>query len=82
MENIRRLLEITEGLVRELGTNPFPNIIPFVPCSLPVELIEGEHFVLAYLFKLNLGSSSQAFIAQENQAGAATSTLVRFAWAT
>ena len=67
---------------RNLGANPFPYIIPVVPCSLPVELIEGEHFVLADLFKLNPGSSSQAVSTQEDQAGAATGTLVRSARAT
>ena len=93
MENIRQLLEITEvehnnellltaRNLRELGTNPFPYIIPFVPCSLPVDLIEGEHFILTDLFKLNPGSFSQAVTAQENQARAATSTLVRFSRAT
>ena len=67
--NIRRLLEITEveynhelllttTNLRELGASPFPYIIPIVPCSLPVELIEGEHFVLADLCKLRPGSSS------------------------
>ena len=66
----------------ELGISPFPYIIPVVPCSLPAELIEGEHFVLANLFKLNPGSFSQAVSTQEDQAGAATRTLVRSAQAT
>ena len=71
MENIRQLLEIIEvernhellltvRNLRELGTSPFPYIIFIVAHSLPSELIEGEHFVLADLLKLNPGSSSQA----------------------
>ena len=47
-----------------------------------VELIKGEHFVLADLFKLNLGSSSKAVSTQEYQAEATKETLVRSAWAT
>ena len=49
---------------------------------MPVKLIEGEHFVLANLCKSSPGSSSQMVAAQEDQAKAATGTLVRFAWAT
>ena len=63
LENIRRLLEITEverdhellltvKNLRELGSSPFPYIIPTVPRSLPTEVIEGEHFVLVDLLKL------------------------------
>ena len=69
MENIRRLLEITEvernhellltvKNLRVLGTSPFPYIIFIVPRSLPAELNKGEHFVLVDLFKLNPSSSS------------------------
>ena len=63
MENIRRLLEITEvehnnelllivKNLRELGGSPFPYINPIVPHSLPAEVMEGEHFVLTDLLKL------------------------------
>ena len=45
--------------------------------SFPTELIEGEHFVLADLFKLNPGSYSQ-----EDQLGASIRTLLRSAQAT
>ena len=62
----------------ESWLTPFLTLSP----SFPAELIEGEHFVLIDLFKLNLGSSSQAISAQEDQAGAATATLVWSAWAT
>ena len=91
--NIRRLFEVTEAEcnhellltvrnLRELATCPFPYIIPVVPRSLSAKLIEGEHFVLVDLFKSNLGSSSLAVAAQEDQAEATTRTLVRSAWAT
>ena len=62
--------------LRELSTYAFPYIIPIVPCSLPVELIEGEHLVLPDLCKSSPGNSSQAVAAQEDQAEAATGTLV------
>ena len=69
LENIRRLLEITEAErnhellltvenLRELGGRPFPYIIPIVPFSLLMEVIEGEHFVLVNLLKLVPSSSS------------------------
>ena len=49
---------------------------------MPVELIEGEHFDLVDLFKLNPGSYSQVVSDQKDQARAATRTLVRSARAT
>ena len=57
-ERNHELLLTTKNL-RELGASPFPYIIPIFPRSLPVELIKGEQFVLADLFKLNSSSSSQ-----------------------
>ena len=90
MENIRRLLEISEvershelllivKNLRELGGSPFSYIIPIVPRSLPAELIEGEHFVLADLLKLVPGSFSQPTPAQKDQTEAVARTLVRSA---
>ena len=69
LENIRRLLEVTKAershellfMAKNLcdfGGSPFPYIFPIVPRSLPAEVIKGEHFVLADLFKLVPGSSS------------------------
>ena len=69
LECIRRLLEITKWEhnhevllsvknLRELGANPFPYIVPVIPHPLPVELVRGEHFVLADLLKSIAGSSS------------------------
>ena len=46
--------------LQELGTNPFPYIVLVLPRPLPAELIKGEHFILADLLKLILGSFSQA----------------------
>ena len=77
-----RELLLTVKNLRELGASPFPYIIPIVPLSLPVELIKREHFVLADLFKLNPGSSSQVFSVQKDQEEAAKRTLVRYARAT
>ena len=70
IENIRRLQEITEAEcnhelllttrnLQELGASLIPYTIPVVPPSLPVELIEGEHFIIVDLLKLNPSSSSQ-----------------------
>ena len=56
----------------------FPYIIPVVPRLLPIELIEGEHFVLADLCKSSPGRSSRVVAPQEDQAEAATGALVRF----
>ena len=75
-------LLLTMRNFRELGAKPFPYIFPVVPRLFPVELIEGEHFVLPDLLKLNPGSSSQAVSGQEDQVGATTRTLVRFSRAT
>ena len=90
MENIRPLLEISEAErshellltvknLRELGGSPFSYIIPIVPHSLPMEVIEGEHFVLADLLKLVPGSFSQPTPAQEDQTEVVARTLVRSA---
>ena len=51
--------------LRELGDSPFPYIIPIVSRSLPIEVIEGEHFVIINLLKLVSGSFALAISAQE-----------------
>ena len=61
----------------ELAACAFPYIIPVVPLSLPIELIEGEHFVLVDLCKSSPGSSSRAIAAQEDPVEAATGASVR-----
>ena len=72
-------LLLTVKNLQDLGDSPFPYIIPIVPCLLSVEVIKGEHFVLADLLKLVPGSSSQAISIQEGQTEATTRTLVRSA---
>ena len=73
LEHIIQLLEITEGErnhelllsvknLRELGASPFPYKVRIIPCPLPVEIVRGEHFVIAHLLTSILGSSSQAGI--------------------
>ena len=68
--------------LRELGGSPFPYIILVVPRSLPTEVIEGEHFILADLLKFVPSSSSEAIPAQERKMEAAIRALVRSAHAT
>ena len=73
--NTSQLLEITERERSELllsvknsqesGSSPFPYIVPVIPRSLPREVVRGEHFVLADILKLILGSSSQEGLARE-----------------
>ena len=48
------------------------------PPSFPVELIEGEHFILGDLCKSSPGSSFRAVAAQEDPTEAATGTLVGY----
>ena len=69
MEKIQRLLEISEWELhheifltaknlRELSRNPSSYIIPVIPRFLPVEMVEGEHYVIAGLLNLAPRSSS------------------------
>ena len=66
-KNIQKLLEISEWerhheillTVRnlcELSCNPSPYILPVIPHPLPIELVEGEHYVIADLLNLASGS--------------------------
>ena len=70
-KKIQRLLEISEREWRheilltmnnlcELSHSPSPYIIPVIPRPLPIEIVMGEHYVIADLLKLALGSLSQA----------------------
>ena len=63
---------------QELGSNPFPYIVPVIPRPLLGEVVGGEHFSLANLLKSVSGSSSQAGSAQEPQAKIAEGALVSF----
>ena len=69
LDCINRLLEITERErnhelflyaknLQELGASPFPYILHVLPRQFLVELVKDEHFVLADLLRLILGSPS------------------------
>ena len=70
-KKIQRLLEIskwerhheillTAKNLHELNISPSSYIIPIIPLPLPAEIVEGEHYVIADLLNLVLGSSSSA----------------------
>ena len=70
-EKIQRLLEISERErhhkilltaknLRDLSHSPSPYTIPVIPHPLPIEIVEGEHFIIADLQHLVLGSSPPA----------------------
>ena len=70
-EKIRKLLEISEQerhhkvllTLKNLGDlrhNPAPYSVLFIPRPLPIEIVEGEHYVTANLLNLLPGSSSPA----------------------
>ena len=42
----------------ELSCSPSPYIISVLPCPLPIEIVEGEHYIIADLLNLAPGSSS------------------------
>ena len=89
IELIGRLLEITKmernqklllsaRNLQELGASPFPYIVPIIPCPLPAELVKGEYFVLAGLFKSIPGGYSQAGSTREPQYEIEEGALARF----
>ena len=51
---------LTAKNLRELSLNPSPYIIPVILSPLPVEIVEGEHYVIVDLLNLASGSSSLA----------------------
>ena len=70
-KKIQKLLKISEWEqhheilltvrnLRELSRSPSPYIIPVIPCSIPTEIVEGEHYIIADLLNLAPGSSSPA----------------------
>ena len=70
-KKIQRLLEISERErnheilltaknLCELSCSPSPYIILVIPCPLPVEIVEGEHYIIADLLNLAPGNSSPA----------------------
>ena len=70
LKKIKKLLEISEqrhheilltmNNFRELICNPSSYILPVIPHPLPAKVVEGEHYVVADLLTLVLGSSSPA----------------------
>ena len=44
----------------ELSRNPYLYILPVIPCPLPVEIVESEHYVINDLLNLTPGSLSAA----------------------
>ena len=71
IEKIRQLLEISERerhyqvlLTREnisaMRHNPAPYTLPVIPRSLPSNVVEGEHFVIADVWRLVSGSASSS----------------------
>ena len=71
IEKIHRLLEISEqerhcrvlltpeniSVVRH---NPAPYTLPVIPRPLPLQVVEGEHFVIADLWRLVFGSGNSS----------------------
>ena len=77
---IRRLLEIskqerhhevllTVKNLHDLSRHPFPYGVPIIPRPLPLEVVEGEHFVAADLLSLILSGSSPAREAESEATG-------------
>ena len=71
IEKIRRLLEISERerhyqvlLTREnisaVRRNPAPYTLPVIPRSLPSNVVEGEHFVIADVRRLVSSNASSS----------------------
>ena len=44
----------------DLSRNPSPYIIPVILCPLPIEIVEGERYVIVDLLNLTPGNSSPA----------------------
>ena len=77
---IRRLLEIFEQErhhevlltmknLHNLSHHPSPYLVPNIPRPLPLEVVEGEHFVAADLLSLISGGSSPAKEAESEVMG-------------
>ena len=71
LEKIRRLLEIfeqerhyevllTPKNLADVRRNPAPYSLPIIPRQLPLEIVDGEHFVIANLLNLTVGSGSSS----------------------
>ena len=70
LEKIRRLLEVSEQERRyevlltlknlvDVRRSPTPYSLPIIPCSLPFEIVDGEHFVTSDMLSLLAGGRHQ-----------------------
>ena len=77
---IRRLLEIFEQKrhhevlltvknLHDLSRHLSPYSVPIIPCPLPSEIVEGEHFVAVDLLSLISDGSSPAREEESEMAG-------------
>ena len=87
---IRRMLEISEHErhheviltvknFHDLSHHPSPYSVPIIPCPLPSEVVEGEHFVAVDLLSLILGGSSLAREAESEATGRELVIITQFA---
>ena len=71
LEKIRMLLEISEQERHyevlltpknqaDVRRNPAPYSLPIIPRSLPLEIVDGEHFLTADLLNLTAGNTSSS----------------------
>ena len=71
LEKIRRLLEISEQErhyevlltpknLADVRRNPAPYNLPIIPRPLPLEIVDGEHFITVDLLNLIAGSTSSS----------------------
>ena len=51
--------------LQDLGTSPFPYIMPVISRPLPNEVVKGEHFILMDLLKLLPNGSTQVEVVSE-----------------
>ena len=88
-KKIKKLLEISEWErhhkillmvknLRELSRNPYPYTLPIIPHPLLAEVVEGEHYVIADLLTLVLGSSSLAQTFETEVVGRELAISLRF----
>ena len=71
LEKIHRLLEIYEQKrhyevlltpknLADVRQNPAPYSLPIIPSPLPLEIVDGEHFITVDLLNLVAGSTSSS----------------------
>ena len=55
--------------LHDLSRHPSPYSVPIIPRPLPLDIMEGEHFVVADLLSLILSGSSPAREAESEMTG-------------